>query len=48
MLIKVNDIVMTLDSNAVRGNWTIGQIMEAHPGKDGRVRNVTVKTQTGR
>ena len=33
------------DSNAVRGNWTIGRIIEVHPGKDGKVRNVTVKTQ---
>jgi hypothetical protein len=38
-------IVMLDDSNAVRGNWTIGRIIEVHPGKDGKVRNVTVKTQ---
>ena len=45
--VKVNDIVMLVDSNAVRGNWTIGRIIEVHPGKDGKVRNVTVKTQNG-
>ena len=44
--VKVNDIVMLVDSNAVRGNWTIGRIIEVHPGKDGKVRNITVKTQS--
>ena len=43
--VKVNDIVMLVDSNAVRGNWTVGRIIEVHPGKDGKVRNITVKTQ---
>ncbi len=42
--VKVNDIVMLVDSNAVHGNWTIGRIIEVHPGQDGKVRNVTVKT----
>ena len=45
--VKVNDIVMMVDSNVVRGNWIIGRIINVHPGKDGKVRNVTVKTQTG-
>ena len=34
--VKVNDIVMLVDSNAVRGNWTIGRIIKVHPGKDGK------------
>jgi hypothetical protein len=34
--VKVNDIVMLVDSNAVRGNWTIGRIIEVHPDKDGK------------
>jgi hypothetical protein len=38
---------MLVDSNAERGNWTIRRIIEVHPGKDGKVRNVTVKTQNG-
>jgi hypothetical protein len=38
---------MLVDSNAVRGNWTIGRIIEMHKGKGGKVRNVTVKTQNG-
>ena len=38
---------MMVDSNSVRGNWTIGKIIEVHPGKDGKIRNVTVKTPNG-
>ena len=44
---KVNDIVTVADSNAVRGKWYTGRIMEVYPGPDGRVRNVKVKTSTG-
>ena len=39
---------MTVDTNAVRGKWTICRIVEVHPGSDGKVRNVTVKTPTGK
>ena len=45
--VRPNDIVVVADSNAVRGNWSIGRILEVHPGPDGRVRNVEVKTSTG-
>jgi hypothetical protein len=45
--VEVNDVVMMVDSNAVKGNWTIGRITEVHPGKDGKIRNVTVKTPNG-
>ncbi|XP_068742081.1 uncharacterized protein [Montipora capricornis] len=45
--VKVNDIVTVADSNAVRGKWCTGRIMEVYPGPDGRVRNVKVKTSTG-
>ena len=38
---------MTVDANAIRGKWTIGRIVEVHPGSDGKVRNVTVRTPTG-
>lgn len=38
---------MMVDSNSVRGNWTIGKIIEVHPGKDGKIRNVTMKTPKG-
>ena len=45
--VKVNDVVMMVDSNSVRGYWTIVKIIEVHPGKDGKIRNVTVKTPNG-
>ena len=45
--VQVNDMVMTADANAIRGKWTIGRIVEVHPGSDGKVRNVTVGTPTG-
>lgn len=43
----VDDIVVVENSNAVRGNWTIGKIVGVFPGKDGKIRNVRVKTSTG-
>ena len=43
---QVNDVVMTVDTNAVRGKWTIGRITKVHPGSDGKVRNVTLKSPT--
>jgi hypothetical protein len=35
---------MVADDNAVRGKWTIGRVTKVYPGKDKRVRNVTVIT----
>ena len=45
--IQVNDVVMTVDTNAVRGKWTIGRIIKVHPGSDNKVRNVTIRTPNG-
>ena len=36
---KVDDIVTVADSNAVRGKWCMGRILEVYPGPVGRVRN---------
>ena len=44
--VRVDDIVIMEDSNSVRGNWTIGRNINVYPGKDGRVRNVKIKTST--
>ena len=44
---KVGDIVVVLDNNLVRANWTIGRIIEVYTSKDGRVRNIKVKTAKG-
>ena len=45
--IQVNDVVMTVDTNVVRGKWTIGRIIEVHLGSDNKVRNVTIRTRNG-
>ena len=44
--VRVDDIVMVADHNAVHGKWTIGRVMNVYPGSDGKIRNVKVKTST--
>ena len=44
---KPDDIVVVSDPSALRGKWSIGRVLEVHPGPDGRVRNVEVKRSTG-
>ena len=44
--VRVDDVVIMEDSNSVRGKWTIGRIISAYPGKDGRVQNVKVNMPT--
>ena len=41
------DIVLIADPNTPRGVWPLGRIVSAHPGPDGIVRVVTVKTTSG-
>ena len=45
--VQVNDVVTMADSNAIRGKWTIGRVLQVYPGPDGRVCNVRIKTPTG-
>ena len=45
--VRVDDVVMVADNNAVRGKWNMGRIIEVYPGQDGKVRNVKLKTSTG-
>ena len=42
--IRVDDVVMISDHNAVRGKWTIGRVIHVYPGSDGRIRNIKIKT----
>jgi hypothetical protein len=44
--VRVDDIVVVQDSNAVRGNWTTGRVVNVFPGKDGKIRNLKVNTAT--
>lgn len=45
--LKVNDIVVVKDENVPPTKWSIARIVETHPGADGLVRVVTVKTAKG-
>lgn len=39
----VGDIVLIQDSNQIRGNWKLGRVIAANPGKDGKIRKVTIQ-----
>jgi len=45
--VRVGDIVLIVDSRNLRGQWPLGRVIEVMPGKDGRVRVVKVKTNSG-
>ena len=45
--LQVGDLVLVRYENTPRGKWPLGLIVATHPGKDGRVRSVQVKTQAG-
>lgn len=41
------DLVLVKEDNVPPGRWAMGRVLELHPGEDGYVRVVTLKTQTG-
>ena len=41
--LKEGDIVIVRNANQIRGKWQMAMVIDAQPGKDGRVRDVTVK-----
>lgn len=45
--IKINDLVVIKEENQPPLKWSLGRVIEVHPGKDGTVRVATVKTSTG-
>ena len=45
--LKVGDVEMNVEENAVRGKWTLGRVIEVYPGQDGLIRNVKLKTSVG-
>lgn len=40
---EVGDVVLITDDNCPPQQWPFGRILETHPGRDGLVRNVTLK-----
>ena len=44
--VRVDDVVIAQDSNAVRGKWTIARVTNVYARRDGRVRNVKLGTPT--
>ena len=44
---KVRDVVILQEDNLVPTKCPIGRIVNTHPGKDGFVRIVTIKTSKG-
>ena len=45
--LKIDDCVIVVDDSLPRGCWPRGRVSAVHPGRDGVVRVVDVKTQTG-
>ncbi|XP_041986627.1 uncharacterized protein LOC121738548 isoform X1 [Aricia agestis] len=45
--LNLNDIVIIKDENLPPGKWALGRVVEIHPGTDGLVRVVTLKTKNG-
>ncbi|XP_043474031.1 uncharacterized protein LOC122506102 [Leptopilina heterotoma] len=44
--ISIGTIVLIMDERYPPTKWPLGRIIQVHPGKDGRVRVATVKTET--
>lgn len=43
--LELDDVVLVKEDNLPPGKWALGRVQELHPGKDGCVRVVTLKTQ---
>ncbi|XP_049883593.1 uncharacterized protein LOC126379074 [Pectinophora gossypiella] len=41
------NVVLVTDENLPPGQWALGRVTELHPGADGKVRVVTIKTKKG-
>ena len=46
--VQVDDIVIVQDGTAIRGKWKVGRVIDVYPENDGKVRNVKVKTASGK
>ncbi|XP_039276049.1 uncharacterized protein LOC120349637 [Nilaparvata lugens] len=46
--VTVDTMVLLKDIGSVPSSWRLARVVDTHPGKDGKVRVVTVQTTTGR
>ena len=44
---QINDVVLIKDNNLPVSQWLLGKVINLHPGPDGYVRVVTLKTKHG-
>lgn len=44
--IQEGSLVLVVDERYPPSKWPLGRIIKTHPGKDGRIRVVTIQTQT--
>lgn len=44
--LEIGDVVIVREDNIPPAKWILGRVLETHPGPDGRVRVVTLKTKT--
>lgn len=45
--VRVNDVVVISEKHVPPCKWLLGRIIETHPGPDGHIRVVTIKTASG-
>jgi hypothetical protein len=45
--IEIGEVVIIKEDNSPPARWLLGRVQETHPGKDGLVRVVTLKTKNG-
>ena len=43
--LKVGNVELAVDQNALRGQWRLGRVEEVFPGQDGQVHVVQVSTK---
>jgi hypothetical protein len=45
--LKISDLVLLIDDNKPRGQWSLGRVVSVQPSEDGIVRSLKVKTAQG-
>uniref|UniRef100_A0A1B0D849 DUF5641 domain-containing protein n=1 Tax=Phlebotomus papatasi TaxID=29031 RepID=A0A1B0D849_PHLPP len=45
--VKVGEVILFLDETQSGSKWVLGQVSAVHPGKDGKVRVLTIRTPRG-